>query len=99
MVQLIPLTLEEERSMTLCSSERCNEPCWLCMRETRKTMHGYMCWECQNTRPVWEAHVAAIEKAEGERRERAYKGHCYSCAKTWVEGTWECEPCRKEWEG
>lgn len=97
MVQLIPLTLEEERSMTLCSSERCNEPCWLCKRQTRQTMHAYMCWECQETRPIWQAHLDAISKAEYERKSLAYVGPCMSCAKRLAAGDFECAPCRKEW--
>ncbi|WP_340376636.1 hypothetical protein U5640_16960 [Streptomyces sp. SS7] len=95
-VYFLPSTREEDEWAAYMMKDR-NEPCWLCKRERRKTLYGYMCWECQEQKPVWQAHLDAINKAEGERRERAYKGYCYSCAKTWVEGTWECEPCRAEW--
>jgi len=97
-VYFLPSTREEDELAAYLMQDR-NEPCWLCKRGTRKTPYGYMCWECRETRPVWETHLATILKAEGERRERAYKGPCYACAKTLVEGAWECEPCRKEWEG
>ncbi|MET8839669.1 hypothetical protein ABZW67_06175 [Streptomyces rubiginosohelvolus] len=74
------------------------EPCWLCRRESRKTTYGYMCWECQEARPIWEAHLAAAVRVEYERRAAAYDGVCQSCALVRVKGTFECEPCSKWWE-
>ncbi|MYX26088.1 hypothetical protein GTY75_05290 [Streptomyces sp. SID8381] len=73
------------------------EPCWLCKREIRKTAYGYMCWECQETRHIWEAHLAVIVQAEYDRMEATYDGMCQSCVLVRVKGTFECGPCRYEW--
>lgn len=73
-------------------------PCWLCKRESRKTPYSYMCWECQETRPIWEAHLHAIQQAEYEREAAAYVGPCMTCAQRLAAGDFECVTCRKEWE-
>jgi hypothetical protein len=92
----LPSTREEDEWAAYMMQDR-NEPCWLCKRQSRKTLYGYMCWECQETRHIWEAHLVAIVAAEYERKAAAYDGMCQSCATVRVKGSFECEPCRKEW--
>ncbi|MFG3176550.1 hypothetical protein ACGFZC_16000 [[Kitasatospora] papulosa] len=99
-VYFLPETAEDRRLAPLIDRwmrGEDKEPCGLCLRESRKTTYGYMCWECQESRPVWEAHLAAIVRADWERQAAAYDGMCHSCALTRVKGTFECEPCRAEW--
>lgn len=74
-----------------------NVPCGLCLRASRKTTYGYMCWECQEQKPVWQAHLDAFNKAEYERQALAYVGPCVSCAKRLTAGDFECVTCRAEW--
>ncbi|MFI8815695.1 MULTISPECIES: hypothetical protein [unclassified Streptomyces] len=96
-VWFLPSTPEEDVLVAYLMKDN-REPCWLCKRESRKTHLGYMCWECQESRPIWEAHMAAAVKAEYDRRAAAYDGMCQSCALTRVKGGFECEPCLKSWE-
>ncbi|WP_055523488.1 hypothetical protein [Streptomyces graminilatus] len=95
-VFFLPSTREEDELAAYLMQRR-DEPCWLCKRETRKTCGGYMCWECQATKPIWAAHIDAISKAEYERKALAYVGPCLSCAKRLVAGGFECVTCRAEW--
>lgn len=96
-VQTLPMTREEEHLSEILSKDR-NEPCWLCKREKRKTLYGYMCWECQEARHIWEAELLEINRAEYERKRKAHNGLCVSCASVKVSGDFECAPCRAEWE-
>lgn len=96
-VYFLPSTREEDELAAFLMRDK-KEPCWLCKRESRKTTYGYMCWECQEKRPIWEAHLTTIVRAEYERKARAYRGLCQTCAGRQAESDFECGPCRQEWE-
>ncbi len=96
-VYFLPSTREEDAWAEYMMKDR-NEPCWLCKRQKRKTLYGYMCWECQETKPIWEAELAEHVRLDYERKKSMYVGPCIACGTRLVAGEFECVTCRKEWE-
>lgn len=94
-VYFLPSTPEEDELASYLMEDR-QKPCWLCRRESRKTPGGYMCWECHESRPIWEAHIRVIREAQYAHKAAAYAGMCKSCAVIRVVGDFECEACREE---